>query len=350
MQVQEFEREAMRRVPSLLATLLDVSVDEIRLEPSTDNDRGIDAVVDAAGRRWLFELKSSASPGVVALAAKQLLVHAESGIHAGVPVLVVPYMGHAGAGAAGERELNWIDLSGNARLRDGELYVRVDGRPNQFPQRGRPSTPFAPKSARVARFLLADPQRWWRQKDLADVTDLDDGHLSRVVRRLDEELLLDHRDGKFRPRDPGLLLDAWVDDYRFDRHDVVSGHLTGTGTELVAELDGRLAGADVRHAFTGLPAAWVLGHHARFRLASVYVEGDPRDAADAIGLRREERGANVQLIGPDDAGVFDCGREVDGLACVSPSQVYLDLLNLPERAREAADDLRDGGLLWNHSG
>jgi hypothetical protein len=32
---------------------------------------------------------------------------------------------------------------------------------------------------------------------------------------------------------------------------------------------------------------------------------------------------------------------------VSPAQIYLDLLNLPERAREAATELRNDGLLWS---
>jgi hypothetical protein len=32
---------------------------------------------------------------------------------------------------------------------------------------------------------------------------------------------------------------------------------------------------------------------------------------------------------------------------VSPVQVYLDLGHLPERAAEAAAELRDGGELWD---
>lgn len=350
MQAKEFERESIHRLPSLLAILLDLQVEEIEEQPSHAADERFDAIIDAGGRRWLIAVKASSSPGVVAAAADQLLDQGELVGRGAIPLLVVPYMGAAGAKIAAQRRLNWIDLSGNARLRDNQLYVRVEGRPNQFPKRGRPSTPFAPKSARVARILLADPWKWWRQKDLAELTDLDDGHLSRVVRRLDDDKLLDNRDAEFRPRDPSLLLDAWADDYRFERHDVVTGHMTGSGTELVAELHHRLADADIKHAFTGLPAAWALGHHARFRLASVYVEGDPRDASDAVGLRRGAKGANVQVIGPDDEGVFDCGRTLDGYPCVSPAQIYLDLLNLPERAREAASALRIDGLLWSPRG
>lgn len=346
MQAGQLEREAIHRLPALLAGLLDLPAGTVRSESRSSESSGVDAVFDAGGRRWIVEVKSSSSPSVVAAVADRLLSHREAGAADAVALLVVPYMTRPGATAASERGLNWLDLSGNARLRDDGLYVWVEGQPNLFPSRGRPSTPFAPKSARVSRVLLLDPTRWWRQKDLAKVTQLDDGQVSRVVRRLDEDVLLQRRGAEFRPRDPELLLDSWAAVYRFDRHDIVTGHVTGSGVDLAVELHGRLADAGIDHAFTGLPAAWALTHHTRFRRNSVYVGGDPRAAADAVGLRRSDRGANVQLIGPDDDGVFHGSRKIEGYPCVSPAQVYLDLQHLPERAKDAANQLRDDRLLW----
>lgn len=345
MQGVEVEREARHRLPSLLASLLDISADQVKIEPV--DHRGYDELVRIGDRRWLVKVKSSGSPGIITAAAERMASAAADAGPEALALLVVPYMTHAGTKTAAELGLNWLDLSGNARLRDRGLYVRVEGRPNKFPQRGRPATPFAPKSARIARVLLLDPWRWWRQKDLAEETGLDDGHLSRIVRRLDDDGLLEIPSAEFRADDPEVLLDAWADAYRFNRHDIVPAHVTGSGTELAAELHRRLTDAGIGHAFTGLPAAWALAHHARYRLASIYVEGDPRAVLDAAGMRRGERGANVQLIGPDDHGVFAGTQEVEGLPCVSPPQVYLDLLHLPERAQEAADQLRSDRLLWD---
>jgi hypothetical protein len=342
MQAVEFEREAFHRLPGILAELLDESV-PVHSPTAESSDRG---VVDVGGRRWAFQAKASSSPGTVAAAAERL---AALDMGDAVAVLVVPYMTPAGTKAAAERRLNWIDLSGNASLRDRDLYVRVQGRPNEFAGRGRPASPFAPKSSRVARALLLDPARWWRQKQLAEHTDLDPGRVSRVVRRLDGDRLLERDGARLRPYDPDLLLDAWADNYRFDRHDIITGHLSGSGLELARELHASLDAEALEHAFTGLPAAWVLDPFARFRLVSVYVTGDPRAAADAVGLRRNERGANVQIIGPDDRGVFDGQRILDGLPCVAPVQTYLDLAHLPERAAEAAEHLRSDGSLWHAS-
>ena len=342
MQAAQFEREAIHRLPGIIAELFDEPAPAHALVPE-DRDQAIDVLIDAGGRRWAIEAKASSSPGTVARAADRL---AALSLPDAVAVLVVPYMTPAGAKAAAQRHLNWIDLSGNASLRDDELYVWVQGRPNQFSMPGRPSSPFAPKSSRVARALLLDPERWWVQKELAEHTDLDAGRVSRVVRRLDDDQLLARDGSQLRPRDPGMLLDAWSDDYRFDRHDIVTGHLSGSGLELARELHHHLDDSEVDHAFTGLPAAWALDRFARFRLVSVYVTGDPRAAADAVGLRRNERGANVQLIGPDDRGVYDGRHTVDELPCVAPVQVYLDLGHLPERATEAAEQLRANGGLW----
>jgi hypothetical protein len=343
MQAVEFEREAVHRLPGILAELFDEPEpgSALVLEPA---DRGVDVAIDAGGRRWVIQAKTSSSPGTVATAADRL---AALDVGGAIPVLVVPYMSPAGAKAAAERRLNWIDLSGNASLRDDDLYVWVQGRPNQFGPRGRPASPFAPKSSRVTRALLLDPARWWRQKDLAEHTDLDPGRVSRVVHRLDDEQLLERDSARLRPRDPGLLLDAWADDYRFDRHDIITGHLTGSGVELARELHASLDAEAIDHAFTGLPAAWALDPFARFRLVSLYVAGDPRAAAETVGLRRNERGANVQIIGPDDRGVFDGQRRIEQLPCVAPVQIYLDLGHLPERAAEAAEHLRTDGSLWH---
>jgi hypothetical protein len=331
------EREAAHRLPGILAELLDDS--GLRFEAPPDvTDVGLDLVGrDARGRRWDFQITASSRPGRVADAARRM---ADLRRDDAIPVLVVPYMSPAGARAAEDGRLSWIDLSGNAFIRGGDLYVRVEGRPNLFRSRGRPSSPFAPKSARVARVLLGDPGRWRRQKEIAAAAGLDDGSVSRIVRRLDEELLLERRGRELRLRDPGRLLDAWAQDYRFARHDVVAGHLSGSGIELARELEQRLDALGVRHAFTGLPAAWAIDHFARFRLATLYVEGDPRDAAGRLELRRGAAGANVQLVGPDDLGVFIGEHPRDGLNCVSLEQVYLDLLHLPERAPEAAEHLR----------
>jgi hypothetical protein len=340
---KSIEREALRRIPGLLVELLDEPDVQLAVEKS-QADSGIDLLArDGHGRLWAFEIKASSGPGQVDRAARQLKTLDVDAI----PVLVVPYMSKAGAATAERAALNWVDLSGNASIREEGLRVWVQGRPNELRTAGRPSSPFAPKSARVSRMLLLEPGRWWRQKDLVVATQLDDGNVSRVVRRLDEEALLERRDRELRPRDPDLLLDAWAQEYRFDRHDAIAGHISGSGIEVARSLAENLAKRQVDHAFTGLPAAWAIDRFARFRLTTVYVDGDPRDVVEQLDIREGPKGANVQILGPDDAGVLAGEQDRDGMRCVSTVQIYLDLLHLPERAAEAAQHLRDHRLDWH---
>jgi hypothetical protein len=341
MQEHELERLAQRRLPELLRELLAEQQPAATAPVREARDAGVDLRYDDEdGRTWLFQVKATSGPASVLRAAERLRgAEASLGRSSVVPVLVVPYMTSAGARAAEEARVNWLDLSGNASVRAEGLRIRIGGRENAFRSVGRPSSPFAPRSARVARTLLLDPLRWWRQRDLVQATRLDDSQVSRAVGRLRDEHLLATRGPHVRPISAGLLLEAWSDHYRFRRHDIVMGHVSGSGIELARRVAERLVAEDVRHAFTGLAAAWAIDHFAAFRLTSVYVAEDPRDVAERIGLREGQRGANAQLVGPDDVGVFAGAAPHDGLTCVSPAQVYLDLQHLPERAHEAADHL-----------
>ncbi len=75
-----------------------------------------------------------------------------------VPLLVVPFMGATGKDLCAADGVSWMDLSGNANIKGPGLVVRVEGLANKYPRRGRPSSVFAPKSARVTRTLLLNPE------------------------------------------------------------------------------------------------------------------------------------------------------------------------------------------------
>ena len=209
-----------------------------------------------------------------------------------IPVVVVPYMGDAGAARCGGADVGWLDLSGNASLRGPGLRVQVLGNPNRFVRRGRPANPFAAKSARVARWLLIHPRTAWRQRDLAKGIGLSDGAVSKVVRAYEEQgLVVRDATGAVRAADPPLLLDAWRERYRFDRHRLRAGTVAArSGVELTRRIGTLFGSADVRHAFTGLAAAWWWDGFASFRTVAVYVDIWPERSLDDLGFVEEPRG------------------------------------------------------------
>jgi len=101
------------------------------------------------------------------------------------------------------------------------------------------------------------------------------------------------------------------------------------------------------YAATGLGAAWLLTRFANFRLTTIFVPEEPAEALlKSIGFRREERGANIWFTIPNDEGVFTGATVQEGVRCVHPVQAYLDLKAQPERAVEAAEELRKRLLRW----
>ncbi len=258
-------------------------------------------------------------------------------------------MGKVGVQICDRAGVSWFDLSGNAHIVAPGLRIIIEGKPNKFVRRGRPSSAFAPKSARIARHLLIESQRYFRQQELAKETGLDDGYTSRIVGRLDQDGLLERNEvGAIRARDPNLMLDAWSEAYGFYRHNIVRGHVTSrAGDELLSLMARALEGSRGRYAATGLAAAWLHTKFAGFRLVTFFVEQPlSGKVLKEMGFREEPRGANVWLVTPDDEGVFDGSATTEGIPSVHPVQAYLDLLAHPERAAEAAAELRTRLLKW----
>jgi hypothetical protein len=86
------------------------------------------------------------------------------------PLVAVPYMGPSGKDACDRAGVSWFDFSGNAHIVAPGLRIIVDGRPNRFPKRGRPSGAFAPKSSRIARWLLVHPAQAMAQRAISQAT------------------------------------------------------------------------------------------------------------------------------------------------------------------------------------
>jgi len=339
------EALAEKIVPQLLSSWLHEPVEAER--QVTGGPGRIDLV--ARGQNVVFVIEVKAADRVPLLEAARAALDRHAAEMAGVPVVAVPFMGPKAREYARSIGLSWMDLSGNADIRGLGLRILVEGKPNRFASPGRPATTFSDKAARVSRVMLAEPERWWQQAELAEAAGISTGYVSKVVSRLAEVELLAHGpEGRLRPKSPGLLLDAWAQVYDFRRHEIARFHAVGRkGPGIAESLAARLGAVPgLGWAATGLTAAWALTHFVDHRLVTFFVSRPLLDPEE-LGLRPVEDGENVWIVVPRDDGVFYASHEASGLRCVHPVQVYLDLLGHPERAREAADHVRAHGLGWS---
>ena len=352
------ERQAVRQVAECISSLIESNCHELELTEDHSTYRP-DAVLRADSFVFVVEWKSVATAASIDSALRHVSRYAEELQRSGhvaetvIPMVAVPFMGDVGRERCAECDVAWMDLSGNARIVAPGLRILIEGKPNRYKRRGRPSTAFAPKSSRIARWLLMHPDEPLTQRELARATGTDEGYTSRVVGKLlDEELIVRTDSGAVRPRDPVLLLDAWREVYDFTKHHVVRGHVAArSGEAILRQLAVSLDRASVPYAATGLAAAWSLGRFAAFRTATVYLQRElSPDLVEEMSFQEDARGANVWLAVPNDVGVFHGSTTTrDGIVCVHPVQAYLDLHAHPERAEDAARELRSEYLRWSTS-
>ena len=317
--------------------------------PQPSSPSQADAIIAAGGERFWAVYRAAATTEQVGAGLARIADQAPAGA---IPLLVVPYMGETGQQLCSQARTSWLDLSGNADIVGPRLRIRVLGQPNRFKRPGRPTSPFAPRSARLARALLLDRERSFTQGELVELTGLSRSYLSRLLSRYEEAGLVERRaEGRgwlYACPNPAGLLEAWRADYDFTEHTILRGHVAArTGLELTRQLVGGLAAAGVDHAATGLPAAWLWAPFAAFRTATIYLrDWPPAQLLERLGFHEGDRGSNTWLVVPSDVGVFEGGEELDGVLCVSAVQVYLDLKGHAERAAEAAEELRRRQLPW----
>jgi hypothetical protein len=342
------EKQAMAEAPGILANFLELPESDVKVVPQKGKI-GPDFSLKASGYHFLVEFKSTAARAPLFMALRQISEIKDSLKKGAIPLIVVPYMGKSGMDFCQDHDLSWIDLSGNAHIKAPRLLIHVEGRQNRFKKVGRPANVFAPKSARIVRQLLIEPGKGYNQRELSQITGLDEGHTSRIVRRLEELNLIDRDEqGFLRTPDPDQLLDAWLETYDFSRHQIIKGHIAArSGEELLKRMSQTLTEQQIVYAATGLAGAWQYTHFAMFRLATFYLADSPgKNLFNLLHFREDDRGANTWLVVPNDNGVFHGSSTCDDIVCVHPVQIYLDLKWHPERAKEAAAMVRKESLKW----
>ena len=340
------QAEILDELQELLWRLLEVRPETLELPP----DVGADAIFRLADRVLVVEAKSNSLAGTVSEAVRTVTSAARRIGKDAVPLIAVPFMGDVGRRICEDANVGYVDLSGNALLKAPPLILAIQGRPNRFIRRGRPSSVFAPKSSRVARVLLSNPKRWWIQRELAEASGLDAGFVSKICRRLDDERLVDRNPKRaLRPRDPHTLLEAWSEAYDFQKHDILQGHVSArSGEELAQHVASSCEELGFDYALTGLPAAWRLAPFAGYRLVAVYVaKASSTSLLSQLNGREVQKGSNLWLVRPTDESVFHGAVEIGGARCVSAVQTYLDLHAMPERSAEAASHLKESRLQWH---
>jgi hypothetical protein len=206
--------------------------------------------------------------------------------------------------------------------------------------------PFSDRNSLIPRTLLADPERSWGVRELAQVAGVALGTASQVVRALATLGAVEQkkrgRTASIRLTDAGLLLRAWFAAYAWDRNAAVAFNApVGDVSRFVRRLPELFD--DTHWALTLHAGAAQVSPHATWDRVHLYVAAE--SAADlpgigeSLGWEPSEDGRVVLMRPYYRTSVWHGLQTIDTLPVVSPLQLVLDLWHYPLRGREQAEHL-----------
>lgn len=340
------EKECVQKAAELLCEWLDCESPQIILEPGKRDTRfsgvTVDSIIIIKDIVYLIECEASGSVSSVKRGIEQLndIEVKEKNF---IKTLVVPYMHELGRKYCEEAKLSWLDLSGNANITGPGIRVIIENQPNLYKRPGRAASVFAPKSSRVARFLLYNYPDVFSQREISQQTGLGEGYVSKIVKYLEEiDLISRDAEGRITNQDPGVLLDAWLEKYNFAKHNPIKGYVPArSGQSLMQQISDLMNRERLQYAVTGLGAAWLYTRFASFRTVTVHVKNVAlRELLSELDFLESEVGFNTVLVSQDDEAIFWETEIIEGIQCVHPIQAFLDLKGQPERAQEAMPELK----------
>ncbi len=262
-----------------------------------------------------------------------------------VLLLVAPWISPRTQRELRDREIGYLDLTGNVSLSVPRPAIRLFLQGNAKPPQaglgaseGKSVTLRGPRAGRLTRFLtdFAPP---YRAKDIADATGVSLGWVSRLLKNLEDRLLITREGRVVVDVDGQGLLRARSEVYDVLTDNQPAGMVAVDGIDDVIR---RLAalpdvyGESRKVAVTGSYAARAVAPLASGGQLMLYVD-DPDSWVDELGLLPVDERADVLLLQPGDQIVYEGRRPIDGVPHVALTQVVLDCLSGPGRMPAEGD-------------
>lgn len=255
-------------------------------------------------------------------------------------IVVAPFLTDNTRARLRELDIGYLDLTGNTRisLRKPGLFIETQGASEDPDREARPARSLrGPKAGRVVRALI-ELQSPPGVRELAALTQIDAGYVSRVLTFLDAEALITRgRRGRIESVDWSLLLRRWALEAPLESRGRLCKFFEPRG---ISALQARLANLDAPYAVTASLAAASIAPLAPARLAIIWAR-DVDAVAASLALRSADASANVVLAEAFDDSVFNGAIRRDGISYASPVQIAVDLLTSPGRGPQEAEQLID---------
>ena len=275
------------------------------------------------------EIKRTLEPRDILQAVEQISVVTVGVLPRAVPVVAAAYLSPRARALLRDRGVGYVDTTGNVRIEASTpgLFISADGVDRDPWPRDHKLRSLRGRGAARAMRAIIDTSPPYGVRELAQFTGASAPTLSRVLDLLERETIVRRVQGAVSAVDWQGAIRRWTQDYDQTDSNTPTTALEPRG---LPTLEKKLRATNFAYAVTGAFAAQRFDPIAPARLAAIYVT-DATESIDGLDLRETEAGTNVVLLEPLDAVVFDRTVDRDGLRCVAPSQLAVDLLTGPGR-------------------
>ncbi len=269
-------------------------------------------------------------------------------------LVVAPWLSERTRELLTVRGVNFLDLTGNAHiaLDSPPLFISSQGAPrNPEPFPRARATFKGPKAGRLARFLL-DVTPPYGVSEIAQVTGLTRGYVSRLLQSLDDEALIERSSrGHVLRVDVAAVVRRWAQSYDLFASNSAATFLAPRGLDDVLGHVASPASELGRIAITGSFSAVRIAPVAAPSLLVAYCDS-PVKWAEKMGLLPADRGTNVVLLRPFDEVVWDSTTEEAGIRYASVAQTAADCLTgngrMPSEGEALTEWMALNEPLWRY--
>jgi hypothetical protein len=292
--------------------------------------------------RLLLEVKSHAQLRDVRQSVNYLERFSKALNQLAYPVFISQYLSRSIKDYCKENNIGYFDFSGNCRLVFDQVFIEREVPTSEVRERKQLKFLFSPKSSRVIRRLLQDPQRLWKVKSLAEEAYVSAATVSLIKDKLFGEEYASQKGDGFTITQPEKLLLNWARHYNSHQHQQIECYGHGNLEDLEKRFADYCSKNAIDYAFTMFSGAKRVAPFTRgIQRAYAYISADYNmtELALALKMKPVDSDGNFRLLTPTDNDVLWAKQEIEGEFVVSDVQLYLDLANHRGRGEENAEFL-----------
>lgn len=260
-------------------------------------------------------------------------------------VIIAPYISEQTADLCLNANVGYMDQMGNCNIVCGSLYVEIKGNKNQNASKRALKSIYERSSvvsSAILMTMLANCEKVWKMKELADAAGSSIGQVAKVKEFLLNQAFIEQTKNGFRLSDPRALMRNWAEIYKNGSEEEVACYSLDDVATIEAKLSKMKDDIGIECILTGFSGGSRYQPVVRYNKVHVYVEPlNIEQVISYLGLKKVDSGANIILIIPYNNCIGQNARFKKDNMVASPVQLYLDCMSMKGRGEEMAEAILD---------